>query len=635
MVNRWREAPHLTIIKETLSYLLIVLVAVAACVVPAVHARADSIYVDCALDGTIRQFTTNGVGTIFARDSIANPQGEAFDKAGNLYIANEAFNTIEKFATNGVPSVFAADPGDNSVLSNPEGLAFDKAGNLYVANDGNNTIEKFDTNGVASVFATDDGSDTILDGPEGLAFDTTSNLYVANDGNFIEKFSPSGVNLGSFGDSSYLNGPVGIAFDSAGNLYAANSVPAADGPTVAKFDKSGSGSVFSSNGLDDPEFLAFDTNGILYVCNSGASNDVETFDTLGNGSVLTDSGLENPFGLAFDKAEHLFVANDGGSGNFIQEFDTNGDNLLRFANPSLSDPQQMGFDSAGNLYVANFTFGSVEKFDTNGVASVFAFSYGLPVGLAVDHSDNIYVAASYINQILKYTPNGSGSVFATDDGSGLILNNPQDIAFDSQGNLYAINNNVNSISKFDSNANSSVFAGPADFYTHGPGLAIDSANNVYSLTNFTGIGKFSPTGQLSPFANDPGQSYGYANVQGMAFDSGGNLYVANYYNGTIEKFDASGNGTIFASGLQAPTDVVVQRNSTAVIFIPTLMIKRTATNAVLSWSTSATGFNLESTTNLARPIWLPVAGVIFTNGSSFLLTNGLSGSVRFFRLSNP
>ena len=94
-----------------------------------------------------------------------------------------------------------------------------------------------------SSFATDDGSDTILDGPEGLAFDTTSNLYVANDGNFIEKFSPSGVNLGSFGDSSYLNGPVGIAFDSAGNLYAANSVPAADGPTVAKFDKSGSGSV--------------------------------------------------------------------------------------------------------------------------------------------------------------------------------------------------------------------------------------------------------------------------------------------------------------------------------------------------------------------------------------------------------
>ena len=91
-------------------------------------ARADTIYVDCAFEGTIRQFATNGTGSIFARDSIANPQGLAFDKAGNLYVANEAFNTIEKFSSSGVPSLFAADPGDESILSVPEGLVFDQAG---------------------------------------------------------------------------------------------------------------------------------------------------------------------------------------------------------------------------------------------------------------------------------------------------------------------------------------------------------------------------------------------------------------------------------------------------------------------------------------------------------------------------
>ena len=116
----------------------------------------------CALDGTIHQYATNGTGSIFARASLGNPQGEAFDKAGNLYVANETYNTITKFNTSGAPSLFYADPGDGSILNGPEGLAFDQAGNLYVANDNNNNIEKFDTNGVATVFATDDGSDTIL-----------------------------------------------------------------------------------------------------------------------------------------------------------------------------------------------------------------------------------------------------------------------------------------------------------------------------------------------------------------------------------------------------------------------------------------------------------------------------------------
>jgi DNA-binding beta-propeller fold protein YncE len=616
----------------SLNHLLAVVVAGAACVIPALQTRADTIFVDCPLEGTIHEFTTNGVGSIFTRQSIANPQGEAFDQAGNLYIANEGFNTIEKFSPNGVASLVVADPGDFSILDSPEGLAFDKAGNLYVANDSSDTIEKIGTNGVPSVFAADDGSGTILNGPEGLAFDAAGNLYVANDNNFIEEFSPGGTPLGNFGDSSFLNSPEGLAFDIAGNLYVANNEPAGFNPTIAKFDKNGTGSVFASGGgLDDPEFVAFDTYGNLYVSDSGVSNNIVKIDTSGHGSVLIDSAIQEPLGLAFDSAEHLFVANND---DFIQEFDTNGNNLFRFANTSLSDPQQMGFDSAGNLYVANLTFGTIEKFDTNAATSVFAFPGGNPVGLAVDGSDNIYVTTPYNNQIMKYTPSGSGSVFATDDGSGLILNNPQDLAFDSLGNLYTINNNVSSLSKFDSSGHSSVFVPYYDFITHGPGLAVDSANNVYVLTNATEIAKFSPGVVNSPFANDPGQSYSQANAQGMAFDSAGNLYVANYYDGTIEKFDPSGNGTIFASGLQTPTDIAIRRSS-AIGFVPTLLISQTGTNAVLSWSTAATGYSLQSSTNLARPNWLPVSGIIFTNDSNLVLTNRLSNSAHFFRLSNP
>lgn len=270
--------------------LLCSFLTVVAAFLCVIHSRADTIYVGCALDGTIRQYATNGVGLIFAHSSLGNPQGEAFDQAGNLYVANEGHNTITKFTPGDVSSTFAADPDDNSIMNFPEGLAFDKAGNLYVANEESGTIEKFDTNGVASLFATDDGSDTIFSGPEGLAFDTSSNLYVANDDGFISKFAPGGTFLGQFGDSSYLNSPVGVAFDTNGNLYVANSLAAGDSPTIAKFDAAGHGSVFASISLDYPEFIAFDTNDNLYVANTGNSNNLVKFDTSGNGSVFSQYG---------------------------------------------------------------------------------------------------------------------------------------------------------------------------------------------------------------------------------------------------------------------------------------------------------------------------------------------------------
>jgi len=605
-----------------------------------ISARADTIYVGCALEGTIHQYATNGTGSVFARASLGNPEGEAFDQAGNLYVANEGHNTITKFNTTGVPSTFAFDPGDNSLLNQPTGLAFDKAGNLYVANESNNNIEKFTTNGVASVFATDDGSGTILNGPEGLAFDTSSNLYVANDGNFISKFSPTGTSLGQFGDSSYLNNPVGVAFDQAGNLYVANNLPASSTPTVAKFDKNGTGSVFANTGLDYPEFIAFDTNNNLYVANEGTlatedNNNIVKFDTNGNGTVFNQNGgTAFPIGLAFDSSGNLY---DADNGQFIQKFDSTG-NSSRFTTISIADPRGMGLDSTGNLYVANYGVGTIEKFDTNSVPSVFAFAGGLPIGLVVDSSNNVYMAASYNNQVLKFAPNGNSSIFGTDDGSGLILNDPQGLAIDSLGNIYAINYNISTISKFTPTGHSSVFAGIADFYSPGPGLAVDNANNIYCATNFANnlinIAKFSPAGVLVPFATYPGQSYTYADAHGMAFDSAGNLYVANYYDGTVTKLDTNGNSSLFASNLDTPESIVIKRSATATV-VPVLGILQSGTNVVLSWSTAATGYNLYTATNLASPTWLSVPGTRGTNLTSFLMTNPAAGPARFFRLSNP
>jgi sugar lactone lactonase YvrE len=358
------------------------------------------------------------------------------------------------------------------------------------------------------------------------------------------------------------------------------------------------------------------------------NNNIVKFDTNGNGTVFNQNGgTAFPVGLAFDSSGNLF---DADNGQFIQKFDPSG-NSSRFATISIADPRGMGLDSAGNLYVANYTAGTIEKFDTNGVPSVFAFAGGLPYGLVVDGSNNVYMAASYNNQILKFATTGSSSVFGTDDGSGLLLNNPWGLAIDSLGNIYCINGNVNTMSKFTPNGTGSVFASPSDFYTHGQGLAVDNANNVYCFTNFYAIAKFSPAGGIPvPFASDPGEN----DPQGMAFDSAGNLYVANYYDGTVMKYDTSGNGTVFASGLNTPTFIAIKRSATATV-VPTLAISMSGTNAILSWPLAASAYNLYSKTNLATGNWLSVAGTRNTNLTSFLMTNPAAGPARFFRLSDP
>jgi DNA-binding beta-propeller fold protein YncE len=88
------------------------------------------------------------------------------------------------------------------------------------------------------------------------------------------------------------------------------------------------------------------------------------------------------------------------------------------------------------------------------------------------------------------------------------------------------------------------------------GLAFDSSGNLY-MTRPSYIVRFSPSGdELGTFASFPDSYW----PVGLAFDSSGNLYAACYNSGTIEKFDSSGNGSVFASGLHGPVGLAFDSN---------------------------------------------------------------------------
>jgi len=98
----------------------------------------------------------------------------------------------------------------------------------------------------------------------------------------------------------------------------------------------------------------------------------------------------------------------------------------------------------------------------------------------------------------------------------------------------------------------------------------------------------------------------------------------------------SGNtlyGTATGGG-SPPPDLGLQGQGTVFSFAlgpvinpPRLNIVQAGTNVILSWATNATGFTLESTTNLTPPSsWTNLSG-------QFAVTNAISGTQKYYRLS--
>jgi DNA-binding beta-propeller fold protein YncE len=103
-------------------------------------------------------------------------------------------------------------------------------------------------------------------------------------------------------------------------------------------------------------------------------------------------------------------------------------------------PEDLAFDSAGNLYVvAEWHAGIyggvvIDKIAPDGTLSGFASGSSLPLHLAGDKAGNLFVAESSSGVIYKYKPDGSRTTFA----SGLYQ--PVGMAVDSTNNLFVVNN---------------------------------------------------------------------------------------------------------------------------------------------------------------------------------------------------
>jgi streptogramin lyase len=240
-----------------------------------------------------------------------------------------------------------------------------------------------------------------------------------------------------------------------------------------------------------------------------------------------------------------------------------------------NQPWGIAVDENGSVYVAEWGNSTIRKLTlihTNWVVSTIVGTAGKegsvdgtnadallnhPHGIAVDNKGDIYVADTFNNTIRKVRHIGSNwvvttiagrvGVFGSIDGTNLNaeFNNPGGITLDRRGNLYVTdvqNNTIRKLTPMGSNWIVTTIAGFAGRIRDGRVLreAYGSANGTNSNARF-----------FAPF--------------GIAADSQGDLYVADYENSAIRKIARAGTNWIVTTiaGLAEQSGYVDGTNSAA------------------------------------------------------------------------
>lgn len=351
----------------------------------------------------------------------------------------------------------------------------------------------------------------------------------------------------------------------------------------------GDGSAATAALIAFPERVALDSKGAVYVADS--SNHKIRKIVAGQISTLAGTGIPG-------------FSGDGGPANAAQ----------------LDTPSGVAVDASGNVYIVDSSNYVVRKVDTNGNISTFAGEPGQPGktgdggpatqaqiytagNVAVDSAGNVYIADEYNSAVRKVTVSTGiittvagvlGEFSYNGDGgpaTSAAMMYPDGIAFDSDGNLY-IGDTYNCTVRMVSAAGGtiSLFAGTL-FHCAAAGaggpptaanlgvadVAVDAQNNVY-IADSTNHQIWRVTAGANPIIIAiAGSTYGFSGdggpalsaqlgfPDGVAVDSSGTVYIADYLNSRIR---AVSQGTIseFAGASHAQGDG--GKASAALLYFP-------------------------------------------------------------------
>ncbi|CAF1158749.1 unnamed protein product [Didymodactylos carnosus] len=275
-------------------------------------------------------------------------------------------------------------------LSRPVGLFIDKHDTFYIADLHNHTVQHFilgSTKGiiVAGGMGVGDGP-TQLRSPHTIIIDKDDNLFVGDTGNHrVQKFISGTVigatiagGRGSGSELFQFKVNIGIAIDREEQLYVADQL----NNRILKFSR---GSKFGTvvtepNELNNPSEIYIDQCNTLYIVDAGnhrvrrypQMNQVDGTTIMGvsgkpgNGS----QHLNKPWSLTVDTYGNVFVSDE--YNHRIQRWSVRDGTIQTVAGVTgsigsdsqrLHEPNGVGLDSKGNLYVVDQSNHRLQRFN--------------------------------------------------------------------------------------------------------------------------------------------------------------------------------------------------------------------------------------------------------------------------------
>ncbi len=409
-------------------------------------------------------------------------------------------------------------------------LAVDSSGDLYIADTYNQVVRRVDAStGVVTTVAgssargySGDGgpaTDAMLNYPGGVAVYIFGNIFIGEPGNLGDVVRR-------------VNGKTGIITTVAGIL--------------GSFGYSGDGGPATNAELGGVvQGLGVDSAGNLYISDT-ENNAIRAVNM--QASVITVAGVKIQPGDIATIAGNGKVGYSGDGGPATSA--------------TLSSPNGVAMDSAGNLFIADYGNGVVRRVDAmagtittvagNGTAgysgdggpAIHAELYD-PEAVTVDAHGNLFIADSN-NERIRRVDGSTGAITTLAGGAGVADGGPaagaelwlhwpggilysSGVALDASGNLFIADTENDRVRRVDASS----------------GIITTVAGN--GTLGYTGDGGPATAAQL----NYP---------SGVAVDSAGNLFIADHDAQRVRRVDAStgvittvaGNGTIGYGGDGGP-----------------------------------------------------------------------------------
>lgn len=532
------------------------------------------------LDGTRSSATFYGI------------QGLTVDPAGNLMVAEAGNHALRKISSDGAVSTvaggdmvaaFADGQGAAAKFLNPQFVAADSNGNWYVSDNGD-FIRKVTAQGTVTTLAnvsTDSNcqisSMAFCHLGKPLAVDATGTVYFTAS-NQLRKLGPNGqivtvVNaISSKGIPtpafSFVYQPFSLVVDPQGTIYIADR----NQPVIRKVSPSGAmtilaGSEESSQAVDgqgsaarfvELQAITMDASGNLYVLEGNGA--IRKVTPAGMVSTVRQSTQNWSSRWAYD---FVGFARDA-TGSFYLSVPGTGGNAPVFGSPAVLKIDAQGVES---MYAGRQ--GVVGEADGTGSAAQFSD----PRSPSMDANGNLFVLDKFVNpnshlpghlddaySLRRMTPDGGTTTIVRMD----YQNAMSGTAVDRHGNTYVGGGRRIRVISPDGTAKS-FFEGGESLPDGFKVLAVDNSGAVYAAAGSTvpaagqpilvptrpygAIYKISPDKAVSLLAgkadaqglvDGPGESARFGSIGGGAFDSAGNLYVADPVNHRVRKITPAG-----------------------------------------------------------------------------------------------